>query len=115
MYVYTHIYVYVENFDPPHPSSILSYPSLVSSPTDPLRQSHYYYYYSIIILDLGSTSGQVHVIFGFLSLAYLTHMISSSIHFPTNDIISFSFMAKQNSLLCVYIYIYIIFSKILYA
>jgi hypothetical protein len=47
------------------------------------------------------------VTFVFLNLAYFTNMISSSTHFPENDIILFIFMAEQNSI----VYIYLVHAK----
>jgi hypothetical protein len=49
---------------------------------------------TIIILGLGSTNEQEHVTFDRLNLTSLSMMISSSAHFPANDIIQFFFMAE---------------------
>jgi hypothetical protein len=63
----------------------------------PCIHSCLYYYYHF---SLGSTSEQEYLIFGLLAwLISLSMMISSSIHFPANYIISF--------LWYIYIYIYI--------
>jgi hypothetical protein len=52
--------------------------------------------YVVIILGLGSAHEQKHV-FGFLSLAYLSMVVTSSTHFPANDIILLFFASLFNS------------------
>jgi hypothetical protein len=62
-------------------------------------------------LDLKSTYKGDYMIFGLLILTLLRMMFSSFIHLPSNDKISFFFMAELNSIMYKY-HIFLIHSSI---
>jgi hypothetical protein len=59
-----------------------------------------------VVLSLGSTNDQEHVIFGFWSLVHLTHHDDLQFYlFPANDNISFFLKAEQYSIIYTRIFL----------